>query len=235
MERDHKRYRSRSPPSSSTLKETQKKYRQMNGNDERNGRSDGGRGDRGRNEGDGGRGRDGGGDRGRGGRGGFHRRGGRGNGDDDDHRKFVDLRVNGLKKKTIGVNFQLDTEVGEPESSMESIKADDVVITEENLQEIEEFLLNEEETEEERELRLIEERRKRREEILKKHASESSIQETMPEAQPVELNMAVVKDDDDDDKVTAQVEILEISYRNSYYRLSQELFAMLMLKGKLPP
>jgi hypothetical protein len=77
-------------------------------------------------------------------------------------------------------------------------------ITEENLQQIEEFLLNEEETEEEREARLLEERRRRREEILRKHANGASTGEqykplTSSAGPPPETGEDT-KDEDDDEK-----------------------------------
>lgn len=76
-------------------------------------------------------------------------------------------------------------------------------ITEENMQQIEEFLLNEEEeTEAEREARLLEERRRRREEILRKHANDPPPGEQQKPfaSDPPQGSGVEARDDDDEEK-----------------------------------
>jgi hypothetical protein len=88
-------------------------------------------------------------------------------------------------RKKADVKFGADYDaVGEPEETIQTNMKEEE-ITEESLQQIEEFLLNEEETEEERELRLIAERRKRREEILQKHSA--SLPATPDQLEPVAM------------------------------------------------
>jgi hypothetical protein len=90
-------------------------------------------------------------------------------------------------------------------SSSDKQQAGDAVdeITEENMQQIEEFLLNEEEeTEAEREARLLEERRRRREEILRKHANDPPPGEQQKPfaSDPPQGSGVEARDDDDEEK-----------------------------------
>jgi hypothetical protein len=118
--------------------------------------------------------------------------------------------VDGPRKKT-EVNFIGDFDVvGEPEAMAET-PAKEEEITEESLQQIEEFLLHEEETEEERELRLIEERRKRREEILQKHrAAVASPPVAAPEPEPMTLAplVSVMNEPGSEEKDDEETQIL---------------------------